>query len=711
MAWLESLAAKQGIAEEELVTSPEDRGDAAPDWIKTTEDAAQPDIEDEPSMEWLDQLSQEAAQEAAPSMESEDETPDWLQTEEPQPSPEIPIPTEPTPSEAIPDEGTPGEAAPTTDDEEGMAWLESLAAKQGIAEEELVTSPEERDDSPPGWLETIEIETETEIEEEISMEWLDQLSQEAKQEAAPSLEKGEETPDWLQPEDAKPQPPPETSIPAEPTPSEAIPPEAAPGETAADDDEGLEWLESLAEKQGIAEEELVTSPEGRSDATPDLLEPTKDEAQPEIQEEPSMEWLDQLSQDAAQEATPIPDTKDTAERETDEWLASLSLPEADSGTPTVTPTEGEGMGWLDSLAPRQEAVDGEVIPSPGDVSEESLDWLTTGEGDLETGVSQEGISTEDEPSSEWLDQLSQETDLESDAIEQMEPTEEWLTELDELEDEIMAEEEMGATPDAIDKVDEWIQSLEQPEEEDGGILEPDSEEPLFPSDILEEEETGFSLLEEQPETEPDADTVSSTVPEEQVDVETDGETAPSIIPEDQMDMMLKDETTPSIIPEWLQDVAEQRPEPDAIDEPPEWLPSIDDSIKDGPSKDVGEIAPTLPEEWQPESTVEDAPQFETQPEPTPKIKPKPKPPIDLSEELENARQAIHDTDIEEATNIYAKLIKKGKGIEEIIEDIEEALRKHPIDVSLWQVLGDALMRSDHLQEALDAYSKAEDLLR
>ena len=32
-------------------------------------------------------------------------------------------------------------------------------------------------------------------------------------------------------------------------------------------------------------------------------------------------------------------------------------------------------------------------------------------------------------------------------------------------------------------------------------------------------------------------------------------------------------------------------------------------------------------------------------------------------------------------------------------------------MSVWQALGDAYMRASQVQEALDAYSKAEDLLR
>jgi hypothetical protein len=33
-----------------------------------------------------------------------------------------------------------------------FAWLESLAAKQGASEEELITKPEERLEAPPEWI-------------------------------------------------------------------------------------------------------------------------------------------------------------------------------------------------------------------------------------------------------------------------------------------------------------------------------------------------------------------------------------------------------------------------------------------------------------------------------------------------------------------------------------------------------------------------------
>jgi cytochrome c-type biogenesis protein CcmH/NrfG len=47
---------------------------------------------------------------------------------------------------------------------------------------------------------------------------------------------------------------------------------------------------------------------------------------------------------------------------------------------------------------------------------------------------------------------------------------------------------------------------------------------------------------------------------------------------------------------------------------------------------------------------------------------------------------------------------------EVITDLNEALYRFPIDVSIWEALGDAHMHTGHLQDALNAYTKAEEYL-
>ena len=79
--------------------------------------------------------------------------------------------------------------------------------------------------------------------------------------------------------------------------------------------------------------------------------------------------------------------------------------------------------------------------------------------------------------------------------------------------------------------------------------------------------------------------------------------------------------------------------------------------------------------------------------------------------LSQAQDELTRSNIPGAMESYGKLIKKGKLLEEIIFDLREALYRYPVDISILQALGDAYMRANRLQEALDSYTKAEELLR
>jgi len=79
--------------------------------------------------------------------------------------------------------------------------------------------------------------------------------------------------------------------------------------------------------------------------------------------------------------------------------------------------------------------------------------------------------------------------------------------------------------------------------------------------------------------------------------------------------------------------------------------------------------------------------------------------------LGSARAELSRSNIPGALETYEKLIKKGRFLEEVIYDLREALYRYPVEVSIWQTLGDAYMRANQLQDALDAYTKAEELLR
>jgi competence ComEA-like helix-hairpin-helix protein len=142
LAWLEGLAAKQGISEDELLTSPDDRSETPPEWVH---ESTQTDMQVESDLDASFEILGE-------------ETPD-LETESFQKSDTDHSPQNVSSSEIDP---TIESGEKLEDVDAAMAWLESLAAKQGVSEDELLTTPSERSDTPPEWvLKSKDIETES----------------------------------------------------------------------------------------------------------------------------------------------------------------------------------------------------------------------------------------------------------------------------------------------------------------------------------------------------------------------------------------------------------------------------------------------------------------------------------------------------------------------------------------------------------------------
>jgi hypothetical protein len=82
-----------------------------------------------------------------------------------------------------------------------------------------------------------------------------------------------------------------------------------------------------------------------------------------------------------------------------------------------------------------------------------------------------------------------------------------------------------------------------------------------------------------------------------------------------------------------------------------------------------------------------------------------------SAELTRAREAITKGDLQTALRRYIKLVNGNKALEHVSNDLKDLTRKHPKDFLVWQTYGDARLRANRIQEALDAYAKAADLLK
>ena len=87
------------------------------------------------------------------------------------------------------------------------------------------------------------------------------------------------------------------------------------------------------------------------------------------------------------------------------------------------------------------------------------------------------------------------------------------------------------------------------------------------------------------------------------------------------------------------------------------------------------------------------------------------PPLPKIPDLEQAWQNIANGNVSTAVDQYSYFIRQEQHVDEIITQIQEAVIIYPLDPLLYQTLGDAYLRSDRLQEALEAYNRAEDLIK
>jgi hypothetical protein len=189
----------------------------------------------------------------------------------------------------------------------------------------------------------------------------------------------------------------------------------------------------------------------------------------------------------------------------------------------------------------------------------------------------------------------------------------------------------------------------------------------------------------------------------------------------------------SNLPDWLSGLDKETPVGAAGDELPGWLAaeaqadaSLAEPTRPGDWKPIDEKEAAADEgTWQPEPerfrepvappqpVAESKPTMEVEKAPAPAARPRTPDAAGQSRDagLEEPRAEMARGNIAAALENYGRMIRKGKLLEEIIYDLREAIYRYPVEVSVWQALGDAYMRANRLQEALDAYTKAEELLR
>ncbi len=575
--WLSGL----GSTEAQPATPVAQNSDV-PDWLSGLGDSgssntSEPVLPTGDVPDWLAGLG-DATETAPENMDVKPQSPDWLSGFD---EPEA-LPSEPVQAGNI---ETLGASAQEQDD--AVAWLESLAAKHGAKPEELVTDPSKRSETAPEWVQQATVANETQ-------------------------------------------------------PSKPAPPVGnleTLGASAQEQDDAVAWLESLAAKHGAKPEELVTDPNKRSDTAP--------------------EWVQQAS--AIGESQTDTNVSENAKNIGEQFFADFET--ASTSEPAMDQT---GM-WLKTLDGEETA--DEIPPKGANIP----DWLTGNSDSAQADKS-------DLPN--WLDESQP-------GLNQQEFVSENLSQ---------------------DDLSNWLSNLED------GDAQPVSSSVSSSKEDLPDWLSGLDANKEAPQHDFDA------VESQPASKSTDGPAT-----------LRMTGTAPEQLPDWLQGLNEDagiKPEDDETDTPP-WLhreswEAEERTVEPTPikSSDWHPVEPPR-EEPKPVPVQQQAAPVQSQPVQQGSLaQPKqaaPKPqarkvsvkqePLGVAAVLTQAKGELDRGDIPTALDHYGKLIKKGKHLEETISDLTDSLYRYPVEVGIWQTLGDAYMRANRLKEALESYNKAEELIR
>lgn len=755
----ETTETEQPTAELEQPASP----DAVPDWLVTlAPDQTEAGVDQEAvaaeSPDWLQAFaSEQPAAEVEQESVGQGVVPDWLQTLAPG-QPEVEAGQETTADETpdwletltpvLPE----ADAEPETSAEETPEWLQTLTPVQPEAEVEPVVGAEETE--IPEWLETArpaemtetadagaEISAASELPaDEQTPDWIVQAQAEQPADVQDQTQPAQDIPDWLKelsseetpteeatqpvnnagvtrilPDEAQPEA--ESDLTAETPSLEAETPTAAGDNLAEMDlDAAMAWMEALAAKQGADEESLKITPlESRTEVAPDWIQQQAESAA-ETEEEATAGEVSAVTEAPAAEPVEMPEAFAPTEFEPQAHIETEPVAQDQMAAEPDLNDLDSAMAWMEALAAKQGADEESLKITPPEMrSEVAPDWI---QQQAQEGLQQPEAETAPlEPiTDEWTAEpepmetagpVSEESPLQVLAEETPELAPETLGEVPQVDE--FAPEEPEATPD-------WITELIEekiPDEEEAVAAslptdmettpEPAAEMPEAAVALAMEETIPMAEAETEPETSAEAEIPEwlRSYEEEQRQERAwlpDETLATEAISDDQLPDWLRAETETSVmeqtgattqilagaeetagatpdadVPGWLQDLSGVTGEPEAIpaEQPAEstWVP-----------------------EYQPETPAASEPALQG----------------DL---LALARASLRTGDLDRAAVAYNDCINANQNLGDVIEDLKSALDQHPVDVTLWQTLGDAYMRTDRIQDALDAYTKAEELLR
>jgi hypothetical protein len=453
--------------------------------------------------------------------------------------------------------------------------------------------------------------------------------------------------------------------------------------------ESLSWLDSLAEGGKLSDEDLISeNDEELSSVNTENASTNED-----------LSWLSEL--DNISDGEKDLDIEKLKFNKDETPLPSTIIEEDEEQiyTNSKSPQSGlsENMAWLDSLNSDDLSND-QLISSdknekiPATIIEETLD-----EENIEIDIKETEFSDNNDLS--WLEELEDQS--ESSPIISDSVSEDTI--------EIIEENELEKLQDTAS----WKNSLTTDEDY--------SEEEI---NIIEEKDENYkAYIEESPDIDEVVKTTSNSswlnelenrsVYDESAEADTDWlaqlEDDESI---DSTDESYSLEKSLNEGINWVDDINLEKSQPvsnNLSEEIPEWLSALsvaENSWDESSNEELSRLAENTSAAWAPEfSTKEIAEEGHVNEQN-----------IILSgteknESLDSIKTAIDKKEINIALTMIVKLIHKNESIDELIQIMEDLLPHDPMNISLLQTLGDAELKSNRLEKAMEYFTKAEKLIR
>ncbi|MCC6805234.1 MAG: hypothetical protein IT319_20310 [Anaerolineae bacterium] len=654
--------------------------------------------------------------------------------------------------------------------EEIMAWMETLAKRQG-ASEGFTTAAD---------MDIAEIDPSTVVIDEPG--YVPYGQEDDKPKAAPAAAAPPPAPRMTTP----------TPVPAQPAAKPAPPPPPTPGVTGT-----LAWLESLAADQtddlfnlDLSDAPLKPAAPPPSPPAPVVEAPKAPAAAPTD----PMAWLEDLARSqVAEESLERLGADDEEESE-----------KLDPFAQGVNPME-----WLETLAKRQGAKDEELttdarmnIPQPGDTEVEDEEYQPFSFDTLPTRRTAEPEALENP--AQWLESLAGEEGYSEDGVlaTQVSESEDDEMSIDAIEDAIstgtVTREQMqyflDQQADQLAEEDEYLEAVDDLPPEPAELPDwlsqmrpvedaPTPTKPLdemfaappseaastampdwLTSDMIEGEESDLeSIFEPEEESAPSEPVIVASQSAAEVEVdpndpwteafdaeyeqggEIDITTVPGWYQQNiadparvaAVDQQIADEEAlpelaeaalaeekdlaagqPQPIPVWMggeEQPAEPEPvevyaaaEVDVFGDVPDWLKEVEDSVtpEEVPDWLVETIAE--PEVFAAPEPEPEPVQAVVTPLPTPAPTPAPArvPEGEVAAVLERARDRERSGDLEGALADYESMIRSSTELEAVVAELTQLVRSYKTTPSVYRVLGDGLMRQGKLQAALNTYREA-----